>query len=74
MKISVNAAAIAAGIRKKPSHSDTALKAFFRAQNRVGLLQEILAAFIASDRDSVPQEARNVVQGLVELLGKESAP
>jgi hypothetical protein len=73
-ELSVNAAAIQAGIRKKPSHSDTALKAFMRAQDRVGLLREILSAFIASDRDSVPQEARNAVQGLVELLGKESAP
>jgi hypothetical protein len=70
----LNQAAIQAGIRRKPSDSDTVLKAFTRAQDRVGLLRDILSAFIASDRDSVPQETRDAVQRLVELLSKDSPP
>jgi transcriptional regulator with XRE-family HTH domain len=73
-EISLNQAAIQAGIRRKPSDSDTVLKAFTRAQDRVGLLRDILSAFIASDRDSVPQETRDAVQRLVELLSKDSPP
>jgi hypothetical protein len=67
-ELTINQAAIAAGIRKKPSHRDTALKAFRRSQDRTELLSDILSAFIASDRDSVPQEARNTVKRLIELL------
>lgn len=34
-ELSVNAAAIAAGIRKKPSHAEIAVKAFRKAENRL---------------------------------------
>ena len=34
-RLSANAAAIAAGIRKKPSHAEVAVKAFRKAENRL---------------------------------------
>jgi hypothetical protein len=67
-ELTVNQAAIQAGIRKKPSHNDTALKAFRRSQDRVGLLRDILSAFITEGG----QQALYEVQAIIKACAAET--
>jgi len=72
-ELTVNQAAIQAGIRKKPSHNDTALKAFRRSQDRVGLLRDILSAFITEGGQQALYEVLAAVEGLRRESPKEKA-
>ena len=65
-ELTINQAAIAAGIRKKPSHNDTALKAFRRSQDRTELLRDILSAFITEGGQQALYELQAMVKGLQE--------
>jgi hypothetical protein len=65
-ELTVNAAAIQAGIRKKPSHNDTALKAFRRSQDRTELLRDILSSFITEGGQQALYELQAMVKGLQE--------
>lgn len=52
-EISLNQAAIQAGIRKKPTPEETALKAFGKAQERLQVVRSILDALTDSERQVV---------------------
>lgn len=52
-ELSVNQAAIAAGIRKKPTPEDTCLKAFSKVKDRVAVAKEILAMLTQEEVDSL---------------------
>jgi len=60
-ELSVNQAAIAAGIRKKPTASDVCVAAFRKADNRLELLKRIIA-------DLEPHEASIVRDWIIESL------
>ena len=54
-EVSLNAAAIAAGIRRKPTPEDTCLKAFSKVKDRVAVAKEILAMLTQEEVDSLLQ-------------------
>jgi hypothetical protein len=54
-RLSANAAAIAAGIRKKPSHAEVAVKALRRAPDRVQALRQIIDELDADEIEAVEQ-------------------
>jgi hypothetical protein len=54
-RLSANAAAIAAGIRKKPSHAEVAVKALRRAPDRIQALRQIIDELDADEIEAVEQ-------------------